>query len=86
MLFQATADKENLQLEKQNQITENNELKTHIEKKSQEFVALETKLNETIEVKSREVSELEAKIAENQEKFVVRKKDILINDFTELSC
>lgn len=73
MLFQATADIKNLELEKQNQITENNELKNHIEAKSQENVALETKLNETIQEKSREVSELEAKIAENQEKFVVRK-------------
>ena len=59
-------------MDKQNQITENNELKNHIEQKSQELVALETKLNETIDEKSREVSELEAKLAENQEKFVVR--------------
>lgn len=60
-------------MEKQNQITENNELKNHIEQKSQELVALETKLNETIEEKSREVTELETKLAENQEKFVVRR-------------
>lgn len=71
-------------MEKQNQITQNNELKNHIEQKSQELVALETKLIETNEEKSREVTELETKITENQEKFVVR-NNILIDDFRELS-
>ena len=71
-------------MEKLNQITENNELKNHIEQKSQELVALESKLNETVVEKSREITELETKIAENHEKFVVRIV-IMIRVFIELS-